>query len=74
MDINKLIDVGCGKLIPQGNMDSSKPGTLGYMMKSLGDAYKSNRNFYSSAPGGFTPGSTTKGIDGNWGMMTNSNN
>ena len=71
MNKEKLVDVGCGKLIPQGNLDASKPGTLGYMIKSLDDSYKSSKNFYSSASGGFTPGSTTKGIDGNWGMMTN---
>jgi len=70
-DSNKLVDVGCGRLIPQGNLDPNVPGTLGNMMKALDDAYKTKGSFKSSTPSGFAPGFTTKGLEGEWGTMTN---
>lgn len=68
----KLVDVGAGRLIPQGNLNTNVPGTLGSMMKSLDAAYKSAGTFKASTSYGFTPGYTTKGLEGNWGQMTNS--
>ena len=64
------VDVGCGRLIPQGNLDTSKPGTYGSMMKSLEDAYNSKGTFKASTSYGFTPGFTIGGEDHPWGEAT----
>lgn len=69
---NDMTPVDCGAivLIPQGNLNDKNPGTYGGMMKALEAGKKSSGAFKASTANGFTPGSTTKGIDGNWGTMT----
>ena len=42
------VDVGSGRLIPQGNLNPNLPGSYGAMMKDLDNAYKSSATFKSS--------------------------
>lgn len=69
-DDMKLIDVGCGRLIPKGNLNPNQPGSYAYMRNELDKAYGSSKIFKASTANGFTPGYTTKGLEGNWGQMT----
>jgi hypothetical protein len=66
----KLVDVGCGKLIPQGNLNPNQPGSYAYMRNELDKAYGSSKTFKATTPSGFTPGFTIDGLEGNWGQMT----
>lgn len=69
-DDMKLVDVGCGQMIPMGNLNPNQPGSYAYMRNELDKAYGSKKTFKASTPSGFTPGYTTKGLEGNWGSMT----
>lgn len=64
------VDVGCGRLIPQGNLNPNLPGSYGAMMKDLDNAYKSSDTFKSSTSYGFTPGFTIDGKNHSWGEAT----
>ena len=64
------VDVGCGRLIPQGNLNPNLPGSYGAMMKDLDNAYKSSDTFKSSTSYGFTPGFTIDGKNHPWGEAT----
>lgn len=64
------IDVGCGEMIPKGNLDPNQPGSYAYMKNELDGAYKNNDNFKAETPTGFRPCFTTKGLEGLWGLMT----
>ena len=65
----KLVDVNCGRLIPQGNLNPNQPGSYAAMRNELDKKQNSNKGFKSSF-NGFTPGSNTKGLGGCWGCMT----
>jgi hypothetical protein len=62
----KPMDVGAIYLIPKGNLNTNQPGSYGSMMKALDDSRK--RLFVSGSSGykDFTPGYTTKGLEGCW--------
>ena len=64
------VDVGCGRLIPQGNLNPNQPGSFGAMLKDLESAYKSSDSFKASTSSGFTPGFTIDGKNYNWGEAT----
>ena len=64
------IDVGCGRLIPHGNLNPNIPGTFGSMLKDLEGAYKSSNTFSASTSYGFTPGFTIGGKNHPWGSAT----
>ena len=66
----KLVDVNCGRLIPQGNLNPNQAGSFAYMRNELDKAYGSPKTFKSSTAGGFKPGYTTKGLEGDWGTMS----
>lgn len=61
------VDVGCGRLIPQGNLDPSQPGSFGGMMKSIGS---NKKDFVASTNYGFTPGFTIFGKNIPWNTAT----
>lgn len=68
----KPVDVGCARLIPQGNL-SSNPGTYAGMRKALDDAYKKGVNTRSSLHPGFVPGYYGSGLEplsGEWQTTT----
>lgn len=62
----KPIDVGGIRLIPQGNLNPNQAGSYASLAKALDDS--KNRMFTSgsNAYQGFTPGYTTKGLEGCW--------
>ena len=66
----KPVDVGCPHLIPQGNLNPNQSGSYANMMKSLEDSKKNMYTSGSSSYPGFTPGFTTKGLEGNWQSMS----
>lgn len=67
----KLIDVNCGQMIPQGNLNPNQPGSYASMRSELDKKFGSSKCFQSSTQNGFKPGYTTKGISDNcWGCST----
>ena len=64
------IDVGCGRLIPYGNLDKNVPGSFGYMYNELQNTYKNSNVFKASTSYGFTPGMTILGKNMDWGSAT----
>lgn len=69
-DSMKPVDVGCPQLIPQGNLNPNQAGSYGNMIKSLEDSKKNMFTSGSNSYPGFTPGFSTKGLDGCWQCMT----
>lgn len=65
------IDVGAGKLIPQGNL-SNHPASYQGMRDALDKAQKNTITSGSTAYPGFKPGFTIKGLEGDWQSMTKS--
>ena len=67
----KLIDVNCGQMIPQGNLNPNQPGSYASMRNELDKKLGSSKCFQSSTHNGFKPGYTTKGLSDNcWGCMS----
>lgn len=66
----KLIDVNCGRLLPQGNLNANQAGSYAYMRNELDKAYKSPKTFKSSTSYGFTPGYSNKAFGDGWGTAT----
>ena len=67
----KLIDVNCGQMIPQGNLNPNQPGSYASMRNELDKKQNSSKCFQSSTQNGFKPGYTTKGLsDVCWGCAT----
>jgi len=64
------VDVGCGRLIPQGNLDPKVPGSLGNMLQQY---YSAKPTYKASTPYGFTPGFTAGGVNYPWGEVKNGN-
>ena len=61
----KLIDVNCGQMIPQGNLNPNQPGSYASMRNELDKKFGSSKCFQSSTHNGFKPGYTTKGLSDN---------
>lgn len=67
----KLIDVNCGQMIPQGNLNPNQHGSYASMRNELDKKFGSSKCFQSSTHNGFKPGYTTKGLSDNcWGCST----
>ena len=67
----KLVDVNCGRMIPQGNLNPNQAGSYASMRAELDKKQNSSKCFQSSTPSGFKPGYTTKGLnDVCWGCAT----
>lgn len=67
----KLVDVNCGRLIPQGNLNLNQPGSYASMRNELDKKFSSSKCFQSTTSYGFKPGYTTKGLnDVCWGSST----
>lgn len=67
----KLVDVNCGRMIPQGNLNPNQAGSFASMRNELDQKQSSSKCFKSSTPSGFTPGYTTKGLNNVcWGCAT----
>lgn len=69
-DSYKLVDIGCGKLIPSENLNPNQPGSLGSMLKSYNNVDKTSNTFYAGTPYGFVPGFTANGKNYSWGSAT----
>lgn len=59
----KLVDVNCGRLVPQGNLNPNQAGSFANIRAELDAKYKSSKGFQSSTSYGFQPGYTTKGLN-----------
>jgi hypothetical protein len=67
----KLVDVNCGRLVPQGNLNPNQPGSFAALRNELDKKYASSKCFQASTSYGFQPGYTTKGLnDVKWGHAT----
>lgn len=68
-DHMKPVDVGAPRLIPKGNL-SDNPGSFASMRKALDIAQGRGVVTRGTAFPGFTPGYTTKGLEGEWQTTT----
>lgn len=67
----KLVDVNCGRMVPQGNLNPNVAGSYAYMRNELDQKMKSSKMFRAGTSYGFTPGYTTKGLNNvQWGTAT----
>jgi hypothetical protein len=67
----KLVDVNCGRLIPQGNLNPNQAGSYANMRAELDRKQNSSKGFQATTSYGFQPGYTTKGLNNvAWGHAT----